>query len=209
MSYSECPTPYSRVSYSKCPTPYSRVSYCEWPTLCECALLHIDTIRSPAPDKNLTPVGEAASLICKEFLSNFFLHFCSQMQMSTQTLLAQTCECSVQSCLFVQSRPENFFCAMSGKFVQCWRGICSNRYYQNINRFKIKVAEKWCYSDDVGFFLCNVVWSLLGNIAQSFCLYNVAPRVLWHYWTGFFHGQHCTSTTLHKVFNCAMLSQNY
>ena len=81
----------------------------------------------------------------------------------------------------------------------------------------------------LGFFLCNVVWSLLGNIAQSFCLCNVVLRVFWHYWTGFFHvkcflealGQHCTrflpvqccpksiKTTLNRIFSCAMLCAGF
>ena len=57
--------------------------------------------------------------------------------------------------------------------MQCGK----NDYYQKINRFKIKIAEKWCYSYDIGFFfLCNVVWSLLVNIAQSFCLCNVVSK---------------------------------
>ena len=70
------------------------------------------------------------------------------------------------------------------------------------------------------FFLCNVVWSLLDNIAQSFYLCNVFARILGLYWTGLFHvqyflealGQHCTrflpmqycpksiKTTLNKIF---------
>ena len=45
VSYSEYPTTYSPVSYSECPTPY------------KCALLLIDTIRSPASYKNPAPVG--------------------------------------------------------------------------------------------------------------------------------------------------------
>ena len=28
------------------------------------------------------------------------------------------------------------------------------------------------------FFMCNVVWSLLGNIIQGFYLCNIVPRVL-------------------------------
>ena len=40
----EYPTSYNRASYSECPTPY------------KCALLRIDTIRSPALYKNPTLV---------------------------------------------------------------------------------------------------------------------------------------------------------
>ena len=70
-SLASFPTPndltlYSRVSYSECPTPYSRVSYSECPTPYECALLRIDTIRSPTPYKNPTPVGAARKAIKNE-----------------------------------------------------------------------------------------------------------------------------------------------
>ena len=69
-------------------------------------------------------------------------------------------------------------------------------YYQKINRFKIKIVEKWCHSDNValGFFLCNVVWSPLGNITQGFGMCKVVPRVLRHYWYCYLDplGQHCT-----------------
>ena len=50
-------TLYNRVSYSECPTPYSWVSYSECATPYKCALLRIDTIRSPTPYKNPTQVG--------------------------------------------------------------------------------------------------------------------------------------------------------
>ena len=60
--YSECPTPYSRVSYSECPTPYSWMSYSECPTPYKCALFRIDTIESPAVYKNLTSVGARQTL---------------------------------------------------------------------------------------------------------------------------------------------------
>ena len=58
--YSECSTPYSRVSYSDCPSPSSRVSYSECSTPYKCALLRIDTIRSPTLYKNPAPVGARA-----------------------------------------------------------------------------------------------------------------------------------------------------
>ena len=55
--YSKCLTPYSRESYSKYFTPYSRESYSECSTPYKCALLRIDTIRSPASHKNPSSVG--------------------------------------------------------------------------------------------------------------------------------------------------------
>ena len=91
--------------------------------------------------------------------------------------------CFVQSCLFVQCWPGIFL-------VQCRENLCNvcpafaaTGYYKKINRFKIKTAENLCYSDDIALdlFQYNVVWSLLGNIAQGFCLCNVARRVFWHY----------------------------
>ena len=94
--------------------------------------------------------------------------------------------CFVQPCLFVQSGHRIFL-------VKCQGNLCNvgaaTGYYQKINWSKIKFAKKWC-SDDIGlgFFLCNVVWSLLGNIAQGFYLWicSVVPSVLIHHWTGFF-----------------------
>ena len=60
---------------------------------------------------------------------------------------------------------------------------------------KLLVQSKNCWKSDknaLSLFLCNVVWSLLGNIEQGFYLCNVVPRVvLWQHWTGFFHVQYC------------------
>ena len=67
--------------------------------------------------------------------------------------------CSVQSCLFVQCWPVFLL-------VQCRENLCNfgaafaaTGYYQKFNRFKINIAEKWCYSDDIalGFILGNNV----------------------------------------------------
>ena len=61
--------------------------------------------------------------------------------------------------------------------------FAATSYYKKINQFGIKIAEKLCYSDGItlGFFLCDIVWSLLGNIGQSFYLCKVVPIVLRHY----------------------------
>ena len=76
------------------------------------------------------------------------------------------------------------------------------------------------------FFICNVVWSLLSNVAQSFDLCNVVPRVSRQNCTELFFtqcclaplGQHCigfwpvqcypksTRTTLDRIFSYVMLS---
>ena len=108
---------------------------------------------------------------------------------------------SVQSCLFVQYWPKTFLVHCRENLCNVGAAFAATGYYKKINRFKIKIAKKWCYWDDIalGFFLCNVVWSLLGNIAQGFCLCNIVARVLRHYWTECFHvqccleplGQHC------------------
>ena len=63
MAYFECPTWYSWVSFSEYPTPYSRVSYSECPTPYQCALLHRNTIWSPASYKNPSYSGQ-----CMQFL---------------------------------------------------------------------------------------------------------------------------------------------
>ena len=88
-------------------------------------------------------------------------------------------------------------------------------YYQKINPFERKIAEKWCYSEDIAkgffpvqycleslgqqctgflpvqlpveFFLCNVIiCGLLGNIVQSFYLCDVVLKVLRQHLTWFF-----------------------
>ena len=92
--------------------------------------------------------------------------------------------------------------------MQCRGNLCNvgvafaaTGYYKKINWSKIK-TEKWCCADDIalGFFLGDVVWRFLGNIARSFYPHKVFQKVLRQHWTGFFlvqrclgHiGQHCT-----------------
>ena len=98
----------------------------------------------------------------------------------------------------------DFSCAMSWKYEQCWQ-LQQPIITEKLTGPKKKTfAEKWC-SDDIAlaFILCNVVWSLLDNIAQGFYLYNVVPRVLRHHWTRFLPvhcyleplGQHCSVFT--------------
>ena len=79
--------------------------------------------------------------------------------------------------------------AMLGKFVQCWCGSCTNPLLSNINQFQIKIAEKWCCSDDNEFSEFNELpefscLSLLG-ITQGFYLCNVVSRVSRQQWKGF------------------------
>ena len=66
--------------------------------------------------------------------------------------------------------------------------FAATSYYQRINWFKIKITKKWCHSDNIalGFFMCNIDWSLLNNIGQGFYLHNVVPRVLRQHWRRFF-----------------------
>ena len=52
-----CPTPNSLLRIIGFPTPNGRESYSERSTPYKCALLCIDTIRSPVSHKNPTPVG--------------------------------------------------------------------------------------------------------------------------------------------------------
>ena len=66
-----------------------------------------------------------------------------------------------------------------GNLRNAGAAFAETSYYQKINRTKIKIAEKLCCSDYNALgFLCNIVWSLLGNIAQGFYLCNIVPRVL-------------------------------
>ena len=63
--------------------------------------------------------------------------------------------------------------------VQCRGSLCNvgaTGYYQKVNWSKIKIAENCCSDDSsLSFFLCYVVWILLGNITQGFYLCNVVP----------------------------------
>ena len=54
--------------------------------------------------------------------------------------------------------------------MQCRGNLCSvgavfaaTGYYEKINRFKIKIAEKLCYSDDIGFFPVQCCLESLGQ----------------------------------------------
>ena len=98
------------------------------------------------------------------------------------------CIRSVQSCLFVQCWPGIFIVQCQGNFCNVGAAFAATGYHQKINWFKIKIAKGWCCTDVIalGFFLCNVVWSLLGNTAQGFYLCNVVPRLLQQHRTGFF-----------------------
>ena len=83
---------------------------------------------------------------------------------------------------FYSMLARNSSSAMSGKFVQCWGGICSNWL---ISKF---------YDNALSFFLYNLAWSLLGNAQGSLAL-QCCPKSI--------------KITLNKIFTCAMLSQEY
>ena len=135
-------------------------------------------------------------------------------------------DCSIQSCLFVQSWPRYFLGQCRENLCNAGAAFAATGYYQKINRFKIKFAEKWCYSDDIGFFPVQCCLESLGQHCTEFLLCNVVPRVLRHYWTGFFHvkcflevlGQHYTrflpvqccpkaiKTILNRIYSWVMFS---
>ena len=84
-SYLRCPTSnrctipvYYRWFYSEYPTSKSGLSYSECPTLYKCALLRIDTIRSPVSYKNPTPVGAILFI----YLFNFSLKLTENQDIS-------------------------------------------------------------------------------------------------------------------------------
>ena len=91
--------------------------------------------------------------------------------------------CSVQSCPFVQCCPGILLVQCRENLGNVGTTLVATGYYQEINWFKIRIAEKWCYSGDIAL---GCLW---GNIAQGFYLCNINPRVLRHYWTEFFHVQ--------------------
>ena len=122
---------------------------------------------------------------------------------------------SVQYCLFVQCWPGSFL-------VQCREDLCNNNtvfaatsYYKKINQFGIKIAEKLCYSDGItlGFFLCDIVWSLWATLDRVFtcpvqgCSNRIATLLNRIFSCAMLSGS--SSTTLHKVFTCGMFSKEY
>ena len=107
-----------------------------------------------------------------------------------------------------------FSCAMSGKFVNVSAAFAAISYYkknylvQNKIHQKVMLFRRLCTE----FFLCNVVWSLLVNIAPGFYLCNVVPIVLRKYWTKLFHVQCCLEPLgpcCTRYFSYTMLSQEY
>ena len=95
--------------------------------------------------------------------------------------------------------------------VQCRGSLCNvgaTGYYQKVNWSKIKIAENCCSDDSsLSFFLCYVVWILLGNITQGFYLCNVVPYYDNISACAMLPG--ASWSTLHKVFTCSMLFQEY
>ena len=186
--------------------------------------LKIYLFRSP----KTANVKSNLSLCLTTFLRLAFAYVIQNWIRKQQTLykyccIAIQCCCFVQSCLFVRCWPGIFLVQYRGNSCNVGAAFATTGYYQKINRYKIKIAEKWCCSDDnaIGFCLCNVVWSLLGNIALGFYLCSVVPRELRQHWKGFFlvqcclepQGQHYNigffplqccprsiKTTLHKIF---------
>ena len=129
-----------------------------------------------------------------------FIHSCSRSSLDhvffwslkffhNDGVLIKT-RCSVQSCLFVQSWPRNFLVKCRENLCNAGAAFAATGYYQKINRFKIKIAEKSCYSDDIGFF---PVLSSLESLGQ--------------YYTEFLPAQCCPkgiTTFLNRIFSCEM-----
>ena len=109
----------------------------------------------------------------------------------------------------------DFSCAMSQKFVQCWRGICSNRLLlkkllvPNKNLWKGMLFRRQC----TRVYSCAMLTGTSFSIAQGFYLWNVVPIVLQQHWIEFFQlqccleslEQHCTKS----FFVESMSSQEY
>ena len=103
--------------------------------------------------------------------------------------------------------------------MQCRGNLCSvgavfaaTGYYEKINRFKIKIAEKLCYSDDIGFFPVQCCLESLGQHCTEFLPVQCCPNSITTLLNRIFSCEMFSGgswTTLHKVFTCAMLSQKY
>ena len=99
--------------------------------------------------------------------------------------------CSVQSCLFVQ-------CWAGIILVQCRENLCNvgttfeaTSYYQKINQSEIKIAEKGCCSEKIHLpFSCTM--SLRQHCTRILPV-QCSPKSI--------------TTTLNKIFSCAMLSE--
>ena len=65
---------------------------------------------------------------------------------------------------------QDFSCVMSGKFGHVGTLFAATSYYQKINHSKVKIAVNWFCSDNIDedFFMYNLVWSLVDNIAKDF-----------------------------------------
>ena len=114
-------------------------------------------------------------------------------------------------------------------FFLCNVGVAfaATGYYQKINQFKIKTAEKWCYSGDIALdfsyaILPGVSWTTLHRIftCVTCCLKSIkttSNKIFTFQCCLEALGKHCTKhlpvqccpkrikKTLNKLFSCAML----
>ena len=115
--------------------------------------------------------------------------------------------------------------------MQCREILCNvgaafaaASYYQKINRFKIKIAEKWCCSDDIRFFPVQCYLESLGQHCTEFLLVQCCPKsittllnrnfscecfleALGQHCTRFLHAQCCPKTiktTLNRIYSWVM-----
>ena len=90
-----------------------------------------------------------------------------------------------------QMLAQDFSCVMVmlTKSEQCRHNVCSNNLPVQKNCWKVtRCCSGYIEADDCTvfhYFQCNVVWSLLVNIAWGFDLWNVVPTVLRQHWTEF------------------------
>ena len=87
-----------------------------------------------------------------------------------------------------------FSCAMWVNLCNIGAAFAATSYYQRNNQFKIKIAGKWCYSDNIGFLpvqCCPISIKTTLNRIFSCVMFSGGS------WT-----------TLNKVFTCAMLSHS-
>ena len=119
---------------------------------------------------------------------------------------------SIQSCLFVQSLRGNFLVQCRKNLWNVGATFAGAGYYKKMNQLKIKIAENWCYSEDIGFYPVQCCLESLGQHYKEFLLVQYCPKsittLLNRIYSWVMFSRSCW-TTLHKVFTFAMLFEKY
>ena len=101
---------------------------------------------------------------------------------------------------------------MSGKSVQCWPGICSNRLLSKIDWSKIKIVLEWFQMALTRPFSCAMLsgasWTTLQRSLPVQC-YPTSIKAILNRICSCTLLSWASVTTLDRIFTSAMLSQDY